>query len=148
MTSSGMSPREANRGHDTLLNLVAVFKKGDSGKAELIAMAEECAKTMPPKVKTHQLRNLLSLAIKVRQSHQATRNALLSDDSHGKLAVMRPRVAYMAARTEDLRSLQRQFDELLRDASAFKKGEDVQRLYEFVEAIVAFHKYYNPKNDK
>lgn len=144
--TAGRSPREFVS-IDSLANLVTVFKQGDTGKAALLTMAEECAKNMPREVKTHQLRNLLNMTIKVRQMHTETRKAVLSDESRGRLATLRPRVAYMAARRKELKPMQKRIDELLRDADAFKIGDDVDRLYEFVEALVAFHKYYNPNNE-
>ncbi|MBX9724350.1 MAG: type III-A CRISPR-associated protein Csm2 [Candidatus Obscuribacterales bacterium] len=136
--SSG-APRSAPSG-----KLLLAFKKGLEAQPELMDIAQSFAQELVNgriQVKHHQLRLLLDLAIRVKQSHKETRDQLLSTSSKGRLAVMRPRLAYMAARERGLISLQLELDLLLKDKDAFKIGADLDRLYEFVAAVVAYHRY-------
>jgi CRISPR type III-A-associated protein Csm2 len=137
--SSGPAPRPAQSG-----NLLRAFKKGLEAQPELMDLAQAFAQELVNgriQVKHHQLRLLLDLAIRVKQSHKETRDQLLSTSSKGRLAVMRPRLAYMAARERGLIALQLELDLLLKDKEAFKTGADLDRLYEFVAAVVAYHRY-------
>jgi CRISPR type III-A-associated protein Csm2 len=125
-------------------NLMTAFKKGLEAQPELMDIAQKFAQDLvngPIQVKHHQLRLLLDLAIRVKQSHKETKDKPLTSSSKGRLAVMRPRLAYMAARERGLIGLQIELDLLLKDKDAFKTGEDLDRLYEFVAAVVAYHRY-------
>lgn len=124
--------------------LLEVFKKGLDAQPELMDLAQSFAQELVNgkiQVKHHQLRLLLDLVIRVKQSHKDRREHALSSTSRGRLAVMRPRLAYMAARERGLVSLQSELDVLVKDKDAFKTGADLDRLYEFVAAVVAYHRY-------
>lgn len=133
------SPRPTQKG-----KLLEVFKNGLDAQPELMDLAQAFAQDLVNgkiQVKHHQLRLLLDLVIRVKQSHKDRRENALSSASRGRLAVMRPRLAYMAARERGLFSLQSELDALLKDKEAFKAGSDLDRLYEFVAAVVAYHRY-------
>jgi CRISPR type III-A-associated protein Csm2 len=135
----GYSPRPTQKG-----KLLEVFRKGLDAQPELMDLAQSFAQELVNgkiQVKHHQLRLLLDLVIRVKQSHKDRRENPLSSTSRGRLAVMRPRLAYMAARERGLVSLQSELDFLLKDKEAFKNGSDLDRLYEFVAAVVAYHRY-------
>lgn len=127
-------------------SLTDIFKLGDEGKSALFDRANNLAQNSLRTVKHHQLRNLLDIVIWTKQSHQEGKESPLAARSRGRLATLRPRLAYMAAREQKLRDLQKELDSLLKDASAFKNGDDLDRLYEFVAAVVAYHKYQESQN--
>ncbi|MBX9690318.1 MAG: type III-A CRISPR-associated protein Csm2 [Candidatus Obscuribacterales bacterium] len=124
--------------------LLSAFKKGLEAQPELMDLAHEFAEDLVNgriQVKHHQLRLVLDLAIRVKQSHKEAHDKALSPSSKGRLAVMRPRLAYMAARERGLLPLQEEMDLLLKDKDSFNSGADLDRLYEFVAAVVAYHRY-------
>lgn len=120
--------------------LLELFKGGDETKFDLMQLAHEFAGHMG-NVKHHQLRNLLDIAIWVKQSHKEGRDAPLQAQSRGRLASLRPRLAYMAARERGLLALRDELDLILRDTTAFNRGADLDHLYDFVAAVVAYHKF-------
>jgi CRISPR type III-A-associated protein Csm2 len=120
--------------------LLELFKGGDETKQELMQLAHEFAAHMG-NVKHHQLRNLLDAVIWAKQSHREGKESALQAQTRGRLASLRPRVAYMAARERGLLGLRDELDLVLKDAEAFTKGADLDQLYEFVAAVVAYHKF-------
>ncbi|MBZ0187123.1 MAG: type III-A CRISPR-associated protein Csm2 [Candidatus Obscuribacterales bacterium] len=125
----------------TASKLADTFQLGDEGKDELMQLAKEYANLLHRKVKTNQLRNLLDIIIWTKSSHKGTKYEDIKAVSKGRLAVCRPRLAYMAAREKGLRDLQKALNCLLEQPEMFKQGEDLDRLYEFVSVVVAYHKY-------
>lgn len=120
--------------------LVELFRAGDESTQDLIQLAHDFA-SQTGHVKHHQLRNLLDLVIWAKQSHHQGKDAVLEAPARGRLACLRPRVAYMAARERGLLSLRDELDLLLKDKEAFTRGADLDRLYSFVAAVVAYHKF-------
>lgn len=120
--------------------LVELFRAGDESAQDLIQLAHDFA-SQTGHVKHHQLRNLLDLVIWAKQSHHQGKDAVLEAPVRGRLACLRPRVAYMAARERGLLSLRDELDLLLKDKEAFTCGADLDRLYSFVAAVVAYHKF-------
>lgn len=120
--------------------LVELFRAGDESTQDLIQLAHDFA-SQTGHVKHHQLRNLLDLVIWAKQSHHDGRDSVLEAPVKGRLACLRPRVAYMAARERGLLSLREELDMLLKDKEAFTRGADLDRLYAFVAAVVAYHKF-------
>lgn len=120
--------------------LVELFRAGDESTQDLIQLAHDFA-SQTGHVKHHQLRNLLDLVIWAKQSHHDGRDSVLEAPVKGRLACLRPRVAYMAARERGLLSLRDELDLLLKDKEAFTRGADLDRLYSFVAAVVAYHKF-------
>lgn len=132
-------PRPPQRG-----SLHECFKKGISAQSELMDMAQSFAQELVysrTPVKHHQLRLLLDNAIRLKQSHKESLEQSVSAQSLGRLASIRPRIAYMAARERGLHALQVELDVILKDKELFKTGADIDRLYEFVAAVVAYHRY-------
>lgn len=140
------APRPSAVGPDSTL-LEKLFRKGDGGKDELMSLAKDYAENLC-RVKANQLRNLLDLVIWVKTSHKGTNADELKPVSKGRLAVCRPRLAYMAARETNLRGLRDGLNNLLEKGDAFKTGGDVDRLYEFASAVVAYHKYFETTNNR
>lgn len=124
--------------------LLTYFKTGLTAQSELMDLAHEFAKELVTgkiPVKHHQLRLLLDIAIRLKQGHKESLDHPISTASLGRLSSMRPRLAYMAGRERGLLSLQIEMDHLLKDKTVFKTGADLDRLYEFVAAVVAYHRY-------
>lgn len=79
---------------------------------------------------TSQLRNIFT---RVRRAKEPA-----------ALALLRPQLAYAAARVdkEDMRDLVFLLDSLIQHV---KTAEQVKQFQSFLEAVVAYHKYFNPK---
>ena len=125
-------------------NLHACFKKGLTAQSELMDLAQTFAQDLVygrTPVKHHQLRLLLDNAIRLKQSHKEGLDHSISPSTMGRLASIRPRIAYMAGRERGLHALQMELDLVLKDKELFKTGADIDRLYEFVAAVVAYHRY-------
>ncbi|MBY0546605.1 MAG: type III-A CRISPR-associated protein Csm2 [Candidatus Obscuribacterales bacterium] len=120
--------------------LVELFRAGEESTQDLVQLAHDFA-SQTGHVKHHQLRNLLDLVIWAKQSHHEGKDSILAAPVKGRLACLRPRVAYMAARERGLLSLRDELDLLLKDKEAFTRGADLDRLYTFVAAVVAYHKF-------
>ncbi|MBX9567475.1 MAG: type III-A CRISPR-associated protein Csm2 [Candidatus Obscuribacterales bacterium] len=133
------APRPAQSG-----SLHACFKKGIGAQSELMDLAQVFAQDLVngrTPVKHHQLRLLLDNAIRLKQSHKEGLEHAVTATTMGRLASIRPRIAYMAARERGLHALQVELDLVLKDKELFKTGADIDRLYEFVAAVVAYHRY-------
>lgn len=126
------------------VELLRIFKGGDKCRQELYDVAESFATRMK-NVEHHQIRNLLDLVIWARQSHTEANSKDLNPTSLGRIATLRPRFAYMAARKSGLKTLQQSLEHVLKDKTAFITGHDVNRLYDFIAAIVAYHKSLKPR---
>ena len=105
--------------------------KGD--EEAIVKQAESLAKEierLPPT----QLRNFYTPLIQLRESQGD-----LSGKLH-KLVLYRPRLAYMKAREGRAEPLQRDFDWLIREVAKQKDPKQLEFLFEFAEAVVAYHK--------
>lgn len=124
--------------------LLGCFKQGVNAQSELMDLAQTFAQELVygrTPVKHHQLRLLLDNAIRLKQSHKEGMEQSVSSATLGRLASIRPRIAYMAARERGLHNLQVELDLVLKEKELFKTGNDIDRLYEFVAAVVAYHRY-------
>lgn len=120
------------------------FKLGVAAQTELMDLAQAFAKDLVygrTPVKHHQLRLLLDNAIRLKQSHKEGLERDIAPATLGRLASIRPRIAYMAARERGLHALQLELDLVLKDKDLFKTGSDIDRFYEFIAAVVAYHRY-------
>jgi CRISPR type III-A-associated protein Csm2 len=104
------------------------------GKAEaIVEQAEALAKEIE-KLPATQLRNFYTPLIQLRESQDDLPTKL------HKLVLHRPRLAYMKAREGRAEPLQRAFDWLIREVGKQKDPKQLEHLFEFAEAIVAYHK--------
>lgn len=140
------APRPAQASSE-VAKLENLFRQEDAGKDELMRLAEKYADSLRH-LKTNQLRNLPEMIIWVKTSHKGTLQDEISQETRGRLAVCRPRLAYMAARENKLKELRAGLNNLLEKQDAFKKGADLDRLYDFTSAIVAYHKYFLVEDEK
>jgi CRISPR-associated protein Csm2 len=81
-------------------------------------------------ITTSQLRNIFTRVQAAKRPEQ--------------LYVLRPRLAYVAGRSdrEEMRELVVLLDDLIREV---KEEDRVASFRSFFEAVIAYHKYYNPK---
>lgn len=122
-------------------SLLQIFKSGEGSKDELYEFASlEAKRLVDERTKHHQLRNLLDYVISAKQSHTIGQKEL-SPESKGRIATLRPRMAYMAARQKELLKLQASLDPVMKEA--IQTPEDLNRLYDFVAALVAYHKFWD-----
>jgi CRISPR type III-A-associated protein Csm2 len=85
-------------------------------------------------VTTHQLRNIYD---KVK-SLPETEEGLV------ELKLLRPMLAYIAARQSTMRTMTALFDDLIKSAS---KPVDVKGMKNFMQAVVAYQKYFEKINE-
>ena len=144
---------------DFVTSIVEAYSERKNDRNALYTLIEQFVQQDHIKsIKHHQLRNLLDLVISVKQSCTISEiNSL--EETRGRLAIIRPRVAYMAARAETyldnkkekhskLKELRDIIDKILTATNNFRDNElidDVDDLYDFVAAIVAYHKFYSDK---
>ena len=127
------------------MKLSDLYKNRKTDKDALISSIEDFVKNNLKTVKHHQLRNLLDLVIWVKQSHTGLKTSVLESKTLGRVAILKPKVAYMAAREEKLKGLRVELNEILSCKDNFKFGSDLEDLYDFASAIVAYHKLYGDK---
>ena len=113
---------------DDYVALILNPLKGDYNEyiERVKAFVEERAK----QITTSQLRNIFT---RVRSAKRPA-----------DLYVLRPRLAYVAGRSdrEEMRELVVLLDDLIREV---KEEAQVADFRNFFEAVIAYHKYYNPK---
>lgn len=103
-------------------------------------LAEEVAKKFK-KVKTHQLRKVYSEVEIVRRL--AKENSI--DEALKRIAMIRARLAHSAGRMKDIRkfyeAIRVMTDKIL--DNTYSKKEHLENFCSFMEAVVAYHKYYS-----
>lgn len=99
---------------------------------ELIKEAEEVAKGLSDKRDT-QLRKIFDSLRKVERGFE-------KEFKKDELLFLKPRLMYVASRHRDLRSL---VESIINKLDEVKKSEDFQYLLNFVEAVIAYYKFYH-----
>lgn len=123
-------PRDSQQGRREEERLRPILQ-GD--EEAIVKQAESLAReieNLPPT----QLRNFYTPLIQLRESQDD-----LASKLH-KLVLHRPRLAYMKARKGEAGPLQRDFDWLIREVAREKNAKQLEHLFEFAEAVVAYHK--------
>ncbi|MBP9123007.1 MAG: type III-A CRISPR-associated protein Csm2 [Ignavibacteriaceae bacterium] len=99
------------------------------------------------KVKTTQLRNFYSAVVSIRTKFRAERK--VTPQIERDLILLKPKLAYAAGRQPRVKP----FYELMKDAinttvnvEEARKPLALQNLISITEAIVAYHKFLDPKN--
>lgn len=85
-------------------------------------------------VTTHQLRNI----------YDKVKGLPETEAGLAELKLLRPMLAYIAARQATMRSMTALFDDLIKSAS---KPADVKGMKDFMQAIVAYQKYFEKINE-
>jgi len=85
-------------------------------------------------LKSAQIRNFYGPITKIRESNEPPEAKL------DRLHLMRPRLVYMKAREPKAGPIEREFSKLISKAEASDKA--LRGLFDFAEALVAYHKQY------
>lgn len=102
-----------------------------SGNGEkIVHWAEKLAEKLK-RLHRAQVRNFYNPLIRLRES------AKPDDEKISRLHLMRARLKYMVAREDKARPLQEAFEKLI---PAVKNKENLSCLYDFAEAVVAYHR--------
>lgn len=101
--------------------------------------------SQPKKVTTSKIRNLLSLVTDIYNTENIRTEEKLLPESIVKLNLMRVRVAYECGRDDTVKSFVAQTDllEYLKGISTDRA--DLIRFAHYMEALVAFHRYFGGK---
>lgn len=120
------------------------FKRDVLGRdaAKIDTRAEELAQSMVNAGLTpSQVRNFYGAIVRMRAEEDVERQ-------RRELAMHRSRLAYLTARAQGrANSLWEVFGPLLKDLAASGTPAQVSALCDFAEAVVAYHKYYESKNE-
>lgn len=109
---------------------------------DLDIIADNAAKSFvqKDKIKTNQVRNVFGEIVKMRteysqnKKYEAIRRAMI---------LLKPKLAYAAARQKSMENFKNTFNKLIELVeNAEDKNNAVERFFDFTEAIVAYHKYY------
>ncbi len=100
------------------------------------------------KVKTNQLRNFYSSIVAIRNKYRIVKE--VNSQIERDLILLKPKLAYAAGRQKSIEP----FYNLMKiaiDATVSEKVSNKKAAFEnliaLTEAIVAYHKFYDPKND-
>lgn len=98
-------------------------------------------------ITTSKIRNLLSLVTDIYNKESTSTEDKLQSDSVVKLNLMRVRVAYECGRDDTVKSFvtQTKLLEYLKGISSDR--EDLIRFAHYMEALVAFHRYFGDKEN-
>lgn len=94
-------------------------------------------------ITTNQLRNILSLFVSLKNEFDKTENDILSEEELDRLKYLRIKLIYQIAREGNNVFLKKSHLEKRIDTINTKKG--YKKLLEYVEAIVAYNKFYSNK---
>lgn len=85
-------------------------------------------------VTTHQLRNI----------YDKVKSLTVDEAGLTELKLLRPMLAYIAARQTTMRPMTALFDDLIKSAT---KPADVRGMKDFMQAVVAYQKYFEKINE-
>ncbi len=89
-------------------------------------------------IKAHQLRRIYDT---VQSIHSASgEKGQLSADQKARLIFLKPLLAYLASKKDNLKALQTDLSSLIDEIGDDYKKLD--RFYRFLQSILAYHKYY------
>ncbi len=109
---------------------------------DLDIIANDAAKSFvqKDKIKTNQVRNVFGEIVKMRTEYGQSKKYEVIRRS---MILLKPKLAYAAARQKSMENFKDTFNKLIELVeSAEDKNEAVERFFDFTEAIVAYHKYY------
>ena len=111
---------------------------------ELVSRAELQAQKIAKKVKTNQIRRIYGPVIKIQEQLSAGDNKW-----ERELSMLKPRVFYASAREKNLKPLQEDIVKFIKVIENFKadKKTAVKNFCAFMEALVAYHKWYDKNSD-
>ncbi|MBW1953420.1 MAG: type III-A CRISPR-associated protein Csm2 [Deltaproteobacteria bacterium] len=123
-------------------------KLEDLETAVLVDMADEMGKELARNLKINQIRRFLDALRKIEQ--EFFRVASSADPGQREkikhnLSMLRPKLAYAVGRDRSVRPLMTVLEPAIRKAAA-DPDQNFEKLLHFMEAIIAYHKYYGGKD--
>lgn len=109
-------------------------------KKELVDSADKLGEELAEKVKSHQLRRIFETVQRIYERTEPKGD--LDMELKGELQLLKPQLAYTVSRKPELKSLQTKLTELVNKIEQSSKASDVKELYQFVQSILAYHKYH------
>jgi len=100
------------------------------------------------KVKSSQFRRVFTHIKKIQISMESKgygKDKRMPDDIFKEVLLLKPKIAYTAGRHENIRDF---YDVMVQFVNAIETVGDFNRFYDFVEASLAYHKYYGEIKDK
>lgn len=108
---------------------------------EMIKYAEELGRKFARSVKTSQLRNVFSDINRIRMEWKF--GNITEDELPKRLFLLKPKLAYAAGRHKSVEGLKKELEKAIDAvAKSSKKRDAGNNFFKFVEAVVAYHKYY------
>ena len=112
---------------DSIIEMEEIIVKGGE---PLVTAAESLGRKLARKLKTAQIRKVYSAVKKIQMSREFNRNELI---------MLKPKLAYAAARNEDVEGLKVALTEAIDHVD---DNDKFKNFVDFFEAILAYHKAY------
>jgi CRISPR-associated protein Csm2 len=114
----------------------------DSG--DLVDMADKMGKQLARSLKINQIRRFLDALRKIEQEfYQVTDSsgAHQTEKVKHNLSMLRPKLAYAVGRDRNVKPLMTVLEPAIK-AAAKNPDQSFEKLLRFMEAIIAYHRYY------
>ena len=111
---------------------------------EMVEMAEKMGASLAKSLKINQIRRFLDALRKIEQEfYQVSmfQNPQGLERIRYNLTMLRPKLAYAAARDKNVKPLMTVLEPAIKAAAANPK-DNFEKLLRFMEAIIAYHRYY------
>ncbi len=97
-------------------------------------------------ITTSKIRNLMSMSADIYNSVIAGTEDELTEDDKSRIDYLRVRILYEAGRDRDVKDfvLKTKINDILKEMD--KTKEDYILFYRYMEALVAYHKYYGGRD--
>lgn len=97
-------------------------------------------------ITTSKIRNLMSMSADIYNSVIAGTEDELTEDGKSRIDYLRVRILYEAGRDRDVKDfvLKTKINDILKEMD--KTKEDYILFYRYMEALVAYHKYYGGRD--
>lgn len=114
----------------------------------LVDMANDMGKDLAQTLKINQIRRFLDALRKIEQEFY--RVSVSADQRQREkikhnLSMLRPKLAYAVSREKKVKPLMTVLEPAIRQAAA-NPEQNFEKLLHFMEAIIAYHKYYGGKD--
>lgn len=96
-------------------------------------------------IKTNQIRNFFGAVNSVRQMVKAGKNA---EEIRRELILLQPKLAYAGGRKKEVKPFAEfMIDVIKSTVNAQKQDDAIKNFFAFVEALVAYHKFYDGRDN-
>jgi len=118
---------------------------------ELNQIAEDKGKEFVQKhgIKINQVRNIFGAIVKMRNDYDNGKKGERYEKIRRELILLKPKLAYAAAKQQEMEPFKDTFNRLIDLVENSKDQEKAaSSFFEFFEAVVAYHKFYEEKKKK